>query len=67
MKRLADFDLGQAPTIRAETVAMLAQGSFIEAGEAGESVVLLRDSGTGKTHLLIWMGVAACEAGRRVR
>jgi DNA replication protein DnaC len=29
--------------------------------------VLLGDSGTGKSHLLIGMGVAACEAGRRVR
>jgi DNA replication protein DnaC len=28
---------------------------------------LLGDSGTGKSHLLIGMGVAACEAGRRVR
>ena len=25
------------------------------------------DSGTGKTHLLIGLGVAACEQGRRVR
>ena len=29
--------------------------------------MLLGDSGTGKSHLLIGMGVAACEAGRRVR
>ncbi len=29
--------------------------------------MLLGDSGTGKTHLLIGLGVAACEAGRRVR
>jgi DNA replication protein DnaC len=29
--------------------------------------VLLGDSGTGKSHLLIGMGVAACQAGRRVR
>jgi DNA replication protein DnaC len=25
------------------------------------------DSGTGKTHLLIGLGLAACEQGRRVR
>ena len=34
---------------------------------AGEPVVLLGDSGTGKTHLLIGLGLAACEQGRRVR
>nr|WP_305040069.1 ATP-binding protein [Frankia sp. Cj3] len=30
-------------------------------------MVLLGDSGTGKTHLLIGLGVTAAEAGRRVR
>lgn len=36
---------------------------------AGEPVVLLGDSGTGtgKSHLLIGLGLAACEQGRRVR
>jgi hypothetical protein len=29
--------------------------------------VLLGDSGTGKTHLLIGLGLAACEQGRRIR
>jgi IstB-like ATP binding protein len=29
--------------------------------------VLLGDSGTGKTHLLIGLGIAACEQARRVR
>ena len=30
-------------------------------------MVLLGDSGTGKTHLLIGLGLAACDQGRRVR
>ena len=30
-------------------------------------MVLLGDSGTGKSHLLIGMGMAACEAGEPVR
>ncbi len=34
---------------------------------AGEPLVLLGDSGTGKTHLLIGLGTAAAEQGRRVR
>jgi len=35
--------------------------------DAGEPVVFLGDSETGKSHLLIGMGVAACEEGRPVR
>ncbi len=42
----------------------LATGAWIR---AGEPVVLLGDSGTGKTHLLIGLGIAACEQGLRVR
>lgn len=64
LKRLADFDLAAAPSVSPAVVAALAAGSFID---AGEPVVLLGDSGTGKSHLLIGLGVAACEAGRRVR
>ena len=64
MKRLEDFDCTVTPSVPPTTVATLAQGAFID---AGAPVVLLGDSGTGKSHLLIGMGVAACEAGRRVR
>ena len=42
----------------------LAAGHYMD---AGEPVVLLGDSGTGKSHLLIGLGLAACEQGRRVR
>ena len=34
---------------------------------AGEPAVLLGDSGTGKSHLLIGLGMAACQRGLRVR
>ena len=64
MKRLEDLDLRQLPALPAPTLAALAAGSWID---KGEPVVLLGDSGTGKTHLLIGLGVAAAEAGRRVR
>jgi len=63
-KRLADFDLIAVPDLPASTLAELADGAWID---AGEPVVLLGDSGTGKTHLLIGLGTAAAEAGRRVR
>jgi hypothetical protein len=46
------------------TIATLAGSSYLD---AGDPIVLLRDSGTGKTHLLIGLGIAACEQARRVR
>ena len=64
VKRLADFDLAAAPTVNPATINTLAGGGYLD---AGEPVVLLGDSGTGKSHLLIGLGIAACEQGRRVR
>jgi DNA replication protein DnaC len=64
VKRLADFDVGAAPSVSPATLANLASGAYLD---AGEPVVLLGDSGTGKSHLLIGLGIAACEQGRRVR
>lgn len=63
-KRLAEFDLGATPSIAPAALASLATSDWIS---AGEPVVLLGDSGTGKTHLLIGLGIAACEQGLRVR
>jgi DNA replication protein DnaC len=63
-KRLADFDLAAAPTINPATIATLATGAWLD---AGHPVVLLGEAGTGKSHLLIGLGIAACEQGRRVR
>ena len=56
MKRLAEFDLGATPSIEPAVLAAHAAVAWIE---AGEPVVLLGDSGTGKTHLLIGLGIAA--------
>jgi len=64
IKRLADFDVTASPTVDAATIAVLAQGAYLD---KGEPVVLLGDSGTGKSHLLIGLGLAACEQGRSVR
>jgi DNA replication protein DnaC len=64
MKRLSDFDCGANPRLNPATLATLAAGGFIE---AGTPVCLIGNSGTGKSHLLIGTGIAACEAGRRVR
>ena len=64
LKRLADFNTDAVPAITPGQLARLATGAYLD---AGEPVVLLGDSGTGKTHLLIGLGLAACEQGRRVR
>lgn len=64
LKRLADFNVDAVPTLQPATLGQLAAGHYLD---AGEPVVLLGDSGTGKSHLLIGLGLAACEQGRRVR
>src|ERR1700730_4102440 len=64
LKRLEDFELTLTPTISPAALAALARGAWID---AGTPVVLIGDSGTGKSHLLIGLGLAACGAGRRGR
>jgi len=63
-KRLSEFDLGAAPTIDPAALATLETCAWID---TGQPVVLLGDSGTGKSHILIGLGLAAAEQGRRVR
>ncbi|WP_298587967.1 IS21-like element helper ATPase IstB [uncultured Kocuria sp.] len=63
-KTLEEFDTTAIPDLPPATLAHLATGAWIE---AGQPLVLLGDSGTGKTHLLIGLGTAAAEQGRRVR
>jgi DNA replication protein DnaC len=46
-KRLADFDHTQIPDLTPAALGHLASGAWID---AGEPLVLLGDSGTGKTH-----------------
>lgn len=64
LKRLSEFNTDTVPSITAAQLATLASGIWID---TGQPLVLLGDSGTGKTHLLIGLGLAACEQGRRVR
>jgi DNA replication protein DnaC len=47
LKRLADFNVDAVPTITPSTLGHLAAGHYMA---AGEPVVLLGDSGTGKSH-----------------
>jgi hypothetical protein len=59
IKRLSEFNLDAVPTIQPAQLATLASGSYLD---TGEPVVLLGDSGTGKTHRLIGLGLAALRA-----
>jgi DNA replication protein DnaC len=64
MKTLEEFDFSQAPAVSPSQLAELAAGGSIE---RAEPVVFIGDSGTGKTHLLTGLCVAACRQQRRVR
>jgi DNA replication protein DnaC len=64
MKTLEEFDFDRNPKISAQQIHELAQGTYI--GRA-EPVIFIGDSGTGKTHLLTGLAVAACRQKRRVR
>ena len=64
LKRLEEFRFADNPKIPQATIAALAEGSWID---DRDSVILIGDSGTGKTHLAIALAVSACQQGRRVR
>ncbi len=64
LKRLEEFRFADNPKIPQATIAALAEGSWIT---DRESVILIGDSGTGKTHLATALGICACQQGRRVR
>jgi DNA replication protein DnaC len=64
VKTLDEFQFSAAPHISASKLKELADGGYIE---RAEPVLFIGDSGTGKTHLLTALCVAACRQKRRVR
>jgi DNA replication protein DnaC len=64
VKTLEEFDFSQSPQVSAAKMRELADGGYID---RAEPVLLIGDSGTGKTHLLSGLCVAACRQKRRVR
>jgi DNA replication protein DnaC len=64
VKTLDEFDFSQAPALSPAQIQALAEGSYIE---RAEPVVFIGECGTGKTHLLTGLCVAACRQKRRVR
>ncbi|WP_455569906.1 IS21-like element helper ATPase IstB [Streptomyces wedmorensis] len=63
-KRLEDFDFEKNPNVTPEVVADLKSPTWVR---EGRPLVLIGDSGTGKSHLLIGIGTAIAETGLSVR
>lgn len=63
-KSLADFDFTANTAINPATINTLAGCTWIA---KGQSLCLIGDSGTGKSHLLIALGTEAAMAGYRVK
>jgi DNA replication protein DnaC len=64
MKTLEEFDFSQCPKVSPQQIHELAEGGYIA---RAEPIIFIGDSGTGKTHLLTGLAVAACRQKRRVR
>ncbi|QDT84391.1 transposase/IS protein [Gimesia chilikensis] len=63
-KTLETFDFQAQPGLNKLLVSELMRGEFIE---QRENILLVGNSGTGKTHLAVALGIAACSQGKRGR
>jgi DNA replication protein DnaC len=63
-KRLEDFRFEKNPHVSPEIIGELKNPAWVQ---EGRPLVLIGDSGTGKSHLLIGIGTAIAEAGLSVR
>jgi DNA replication protein DnaC len=63
-KSLDSFDFLAIPSLNKALVLELARSEFLL---RKENVLLLGNSGTGKTHIALALGLAACQGGYRVR
>lgn len=64
IKTLDSFDFAAQPSINQALIRQLMSGEYID---SRENVLLVGNSGTGKTHLASALAFAACAQGRRVR
>ena len=64
VKTLDEFDFSQSPKVSATEIRQLAEGGYIE---RAEPILFIGDCGTGMTHLMTGLCVAACRQKRRVR
>jgi DNA replication protein DnaC len=63
VKSLDSFDFPAIPALNKALVLELARGDYIE---RCENVIALGPSGTGKTHIALGLGLAACQKGLAV-
>lgn len=63
-KTLEDFDFKAQPSLNRVLVSELMRCEYID---KRESVILLGNPGTGKTHCATVLGIAACQHGKKVR
>jgi DNA replication protein DnaC len=64
LKDLDTYDFGAMPSLSKQKILELARGQWIE---EKINACFIGNAGTGKTHLSIALGQAACRAGKRVR
>jgi DNA replication protein DnaC len=64
LKTLDTFDFASQPSINQQLLRELLRGEYID---RRENVLLIGNSGTGKTHLATALAFTACAQGRRVR
>ena len=64
LKTLDSFDFTSQPSINQPLIRELMSGDYID---RHENVLLIGNSGTGKTHLGTALAFAACQQGRKVR
>jgi DNA replication protein DnaC len=63
VKSLDSFDFAALPSLNKMLVLELARGEYVE---RRENVIALGNSGTGKTHVALGLGLAACQKGLAV-
>lgn len=63
VKALDSFDFLAIPSVNKPLVTDLARGGFID---RHENIIAVGNSGTGKTHLALGLGLAACQRGYSV-
>lgn len=63
LKTIDNFNFTALPNLDKKSVMELMRGSF---ADKGENILALGNSGTGKTHLAIALGMAACQRGQHV-